>query len=154
MKNEPTKVIPRVLLFFIDLSITFLGVALIALPYVFRMLPVKILSIHFFGDSYQSSLIFFMVCIAIFLAMINETRKILKTLIHNSVFGDLNPKYFKRISVLCYILAGVFLYKTIVDFSMPTPLMALTFFFLGLFTHVMSFLFIRAHREKSNNPSE
>jgi len=154
VKKEPVKIIPKVLLFFIDLAITILGLALIALPYVFRMLPVRILSIHFFGDSYQSSLIFFMVCIALFLAMINETRKILKTLVRSSVFGDLNPKYFKRISVLCYILAGVFLFKTLVDFSMPTPLMALTFVFLGLFTHVMSHLFINASIEKNNNPPD
>jgi hypothetical protein len=148
VKNEPTQVLPKVLLFFIDLAITILGLSLVALPYVFRMLPVKIISINFFGDSYQASLIFFMVCTALFLAMINETRKILKTLVRGSVFGELNPKYFKRISVLSYILAVVFLYKTIVDFSMPTPLMTLTFIFLGLFSNVMSKLFINASAEK------
>ncbi len=152
MKNEPVNIIPKVLMFFINLSIIVLGAALIALPYVFRMLPVRILSIHFFGDSYQSSLVFFMLCTALFLAMINEIRKVLKTLVRGSVFGELNPKYFKRIAVLSYILAGVFLYKTIVDFSMPTPLMSLTFIFLGLFTHVLSFLFVKASDEKNNPP--
>ncbi|MEX1308352.1 MAG: hypothetical protein AB1Z19_07485 [Eubacteriales bacterium] len=152
MKKEPVKVLPKTLLFFIDLSILILVGALIALPYVFRMLPVRILSIHFFGDSYQSSLIFFMVCTALFLAIINETRKVLKTLVRGSVFGELNPKYFRRIAVLSYILAGVFLYKTIVDFSMPTPLMSLTFIFLGLFSHVLSYLFINASTEKENPP--
>ena len=152
MKNEPINIIPKVLMFFINLSIIVLGAALIALPYVFRMLPVRILSIHFFGDSYQSSLVFFMLCTALFLAMINEIRKVLKTLVRGSVFGELNPKYFRRIAVLSYILAGVFLYKTIVDFSMPTPLMSLTFIFLGLFTHVLSFLFVKASDEKNNPP--
>ncbi len=152
MKKEPIKVLPRVLLFFIDLAITFLGLALVALPYIFRMLPVKILSIHFFGDSYQASLVFFMICTALFLAMINEARKVLKTLVRGSVFGELNPKYLMRISVLSFILAGVFFYKTLVDFSMPTPLMALTFIFIGLFSNVLSKLFINASAEKNNPP--
>ena len=153
MKNKTIDVTPKVLSFFIDLSIILLGAALIALPYVFRMLPVRILSIHFFGDSYQSSLIFFMVCTALFLAIINETRKVLKTINYKTAFGELNPKYFKRIAVLSYILAGVFLFKTIVDFSMPTPLMSLTFIFLGFFSHVLSHLFTKASAE-IKNPSK
>jgi len=144
--------LPKVLLFLIDISIMFLGLALIALPYVFRMLPVNILSIHFFGDSYQSSLAFFMIATVLFLAIINETRKVLKTIVKKTVFGELNAKYFKRIAMLSYALALLFLYKTIVDFSMPTPLMSITFVFLGLFSHMLSHLFNKANTEENNPP--
>ena len=153
MKEKTTKVLPKILLYIIDISILILGVALIALPYVFRMLPVKIISIHFFGDSYQNSLIFFMVCTALFLAIINETRKVLKTIVRDTVFSALNVTYFKRIGYLSYILAAVFLYKSIVDFSMPTPLMSLTFLFLGIFGHVLSYVFLKASNERAHDPT-
>lgn|GEM_PF-1949481 len=144
MKKKIKESLPKVLLFFIDICIMLLGVVLIILPYVFRMLPVNILSIHFFGDSYQSSLVFFMICTALFLGIINETRKILKTITKSTPFSELNVKYFRRIAILSYILAAVFLYKTIVDFSMPTPLMSLTFIFMGLFSNVLSKVFLKA----------
>lgn len=145
MNEKRATTIPKVLLFFIDITILFLAAALIALPYVFRMLPVDILSIHFFGDSYQSSLTFFMICTILFLGIINETRKVLKTMVRKNPICELNSKYFKRIAYLSYVLAAVFLYKTIVDFSMPTPLMSITFIFLGIFTHVLSFIFYKAN---------
>ncbi len=151
MKEKTVAVLPKVLLYIIDISILILGVALIALPYIFRMLPVRIISIHFFGDSYQYSLIFFMVCTALFLAIINETRKVLKTIVRGTVFSTLNVVYFKRIAYLSYTLAAVFLYKSIVDFSMPTPLMCLTFLFLGIFGHVLSYVFDKASQERAHD---
>ena len=150
MTDKAIKTLPKGLLFFIDFSIMLLGATLVALPYVFRMLPVSILSIHFFGDSYQSSLIFFMVCAALFIGIINEVRKILKTIVKKTVFEKEVVKYFNRIAYLCYVLAAVFVFKTIIDFSMPTPLMALTFIFLGLFTHVLMHLFNKAVQEKTD----
>ncbi len=142
------KKIPRVLLFIIDSTIMLLGALLLALPYVFRMLPVSIISIHFFGDSYQSSLIFFMVCLVLFLAIINETRKLLKLMVYKTIFCQLTVKYFKRIGALSFVLSIVFIYKTIVDFSTPTPLMALTFIFIGIFTYSLSFICHKAKIEK------
>lgn len=148
MNEKKANIIPKVLLFLIDISILILGAALIALPFVFRMLPVNILSIHFFGDSYQSSLVFFMVCTLLFLGIINETRKVLKTMVRKDPICELNIKYFKRIAYLSYVFAAVFIFKTIVDFSMPTPLMSLTFLFLGIFTHVLSYIFYKANNSK------
>lgn len=127
-----------------------LGATFLALPYIFRILPVNILSIHFFGDSYQSSLIFFMVCTALFIGMINEIRKILKTIVKKTVFSKETAKYFNRVAYLSYILAAVFVFKTIVDFSMPTPLMAITFIFVGLFSHILMHLFKKAAQEKTD----
>ena len=148
--NNLTKKIPNILLIVIDITIMFLGVTLLALPYVFRMLPVKLLSIHFFGDSYQSSLIFFMICLVLFIGIINEARKLLKLMVADTIFSELSVKYLRRISYLSFGLAVVFIYKTFVDFSMPTPLMALTFVFLGIFTYSLSYIFLKATTEKQS----
>jgi len=150
LNKKTQSALPAVLMGVIDFAIIILGFTLIALPYIFRMLPVRIISIHFFGDSYQYSLIFFMVCTTLFLALLNEVRKILKTFLRETVFSALNVKYFKRIAYLSYILAAVFMYKTLVDFSMPTPLMSLTFIFLGIFSHVLSYLFLKASEERAH----
>jgi hypothetical protein len=151
---DKTTTIPTVLLFIIDSVIIFLGLTLLALPFVFRMLPVKLISIHFFGDSYQASLLFFMVSIILFLAIINEVRKILKLMVSKTIFCELTAKYFKRIAYISFALAVVFIYKTFVDFSMPTPLMALTFVFLGIFSYVMNFIFLKSNAEFNKMQSD
>jgi len=124
---------------------------IIMLPFVFRWLSEDIFNTYFMSNSYYFSLIFVEVCGIVMWFLLNEIRKIFKTLEKEEPFIENNVVHLKRSAKLCLVLGILFLVKTILDFSLLSPVMMICFFIGCLFLLVLAAVFEKGIKVKSEN---
>ncbi len=128
------------------------GLIIIALPFVFRLLPSDIFNTYFLGNSYYFSMIFLEICGIITWFFLNEIRKIFKTLEEEGEpFVQHNVLHLRRCAWMCLALSFMFLVKTIVDFSLLSPVMMIAFFLGCLFLRVLADVFVKGIKVKAEN---
>lgn len=126
-------------------------IIIIGLPFVFRQLPNDLFNTYFMSNSYYFSLVFVEVCGIILWFLLNEIRKIFKTLEEEEPFVQHNVLHLKRSARLCFVLSVLFLVKTIVDFSLLSPVMMISLFVACLFLRVLAAVFEKGIKVKSEN---
>jgi len=112
-----------------------------------------------FVDTYTSSfshnrwltLAFLEVCGALCWMVLLMLQRLLTTVIRKSPFEQVNVKYLKLISYFCAGAALVLIVKTIVDFSVLTPVVAVISLLASFFCQVLAAVFDKAIRIKNEN---
>jgi hypothetical protein len=123
----------------------------IALPFVVHWLPNDLFNRYFFSNSELFSTVFIEVCGILFWVVINEIRKIFKSLDEDEPFVSHNVLHLTRCAWLFLILSALFVLKTIVDFTLLSPVMMIALFIAGLFCRVLAEVFDKAIKVKNEN---
>lgn len=103
------------------------------------------------GENYYFLIGFFYVTGFFCLAILNEMRKIFKTLNRRNPFRMDNVRSLKRISACSFITAAAYVAKIIFYNSFLTVIMAMVFIIAGLFTIIMAEVFKQAVEVKEEN---
>jgi uncharacterized membrane-anchored protein YitT (DUF2179 family) len=129
-----------------------LGIAIIiALPFVFRLIPNDVFDKYFLSNSYVFSLIFVEICGILIWIVLNEIRKIFKSLSLGEPFIKHNVLHLKRSAWLFLVLSVLFLIKTVVNFTLLSPVLMIAFFVACLFCRVLAEVFDKAILVKNEN---
>lgn len=83
--------------------------------------------------------------------ILNQLRKMIKTVMHKNCFVDNNVKSLKLMGKVSLTIAVIFIIEL---FFLPTPVtfvIILTFFIAGIFSHVLACVFEEAVRYKEEN---
>lgn len=117
---------------------------LIALPFVYRLMPQSLIDQYFLRGNFQLSLLFIEVSGVLFWLILNEARKILRTLSRGGPFLPQNVVSLKRISLLFLLLSALIFIKMVIDWSLLTVLLILFCIVAGLVCRVLAAAFDRA----------
>ncbi len=126
-------------------------VIIVAMPFIFYLLPDTLLDKYFMSESSTFSMIFIEVCGILMWIVLNEIRKIFKTLDEGEPFVVHNVLHLKRSAWLFMVLTALFVAKTIVNISLLSPVMMIALFVAGLFCRVLAEVFEKAIKVKKEN---
>jgi len=133
------------------LDLVFLGGLgiLITLPYVLRwyMNALSLTS----SENYNFLLGFLYITGVVCLVLVNEIRKIFKTLNRRNPFMLDNVKSLNRVGVACFIIAAAYLVKIFFYNSVLTAIITMVFIIAGLFSVVLAEVFRQAIEVKEEN---
>ena len=133
------------------LDLVFLGGLgiLITLPYVLRwyMNALSLTS----SENYNFLLGFLYITGVVCLGLVNEIRKIFKTLNRRNPFMLDNVKSLNRVGVACFIIAAAYLVKIFFYNSVLTAIITMVFIIAGLFSVVLAEVFRQAIEVKEEN---
>ena len=133
------------------LDLVFLGGLgiLITLPYVLRwyMNALSLTS----SENYNFLLGFLYITGVVCLVLVNEIRKIFKTLNRRNPFMLDNVKSLNRVGVACFIIAAAYLVKILFYNSVLTAIITMVFIIAGLFSVVLAEVFRQAIEVKEEN---
>lgn len=133
------------------LDLVFLGglAILITLPYVLTWY-MKALSLTS-SENYAFLLGFLYITGVVCLGLVNEIRKIFKTLNRRNPFMLDNVKSLNRVGIACFIIAAAYLVKIFFYNSVLTAIITMVFIIAGLFSVVLAEVFRQAIEVKEEN---
>ncbi len=133
------------------LDLVFLGGLgiLITLPYVLTWY-MNALSLNS-SENYNFLLGFLYITGVVCLGLVNEIRKIFKTLNRRNPFMLDNVKSLNRVGVACFIIAVAYLVKIFFYNSVLTAIITMVFIIAGLFSVVLAEVFRQAIEVKEEN---
>lgn len=103
------------------------------------------------NENYYFLLIFLYVTGFFALMILNETRKIFKTLNRHNPFMMDNVKSLKRVSIACFVISAAYIVKMIFYNSIFTMIVMMGFIIAGLFAVIISEVFKQAVEVKEEN---
>jgi hypothetical protein len=126
---------------------------LIALPFLVAPMTQDTVVSHVSSAAQNRwvTLAFLEVCGAICWVILLFLQRLLSTVIKTSPFETINVRYLKYISYLCAGAAVVLIAKSIVDFSILTPVLAVLALLSGMFCQTLAAVFDKAIRIKEEN---
>ncbi len=145
--------IPLILQRMLEITLVLGTVFIIALPFMTALLDERLVAGYFTGtsnDKWLSFALLEMCCICCWFILI-FLRKLLKTVIKSSPFVYNNVLYLKYTSYVCAAAALVLIVKTLVDFTVLTPVVAILAVLASLFCQTLAAVFDKAIRLKDEN---
>jgi len=145
--------IPLILKRMLQILMVLGAVFIVALPFMTAMMSEHIINEYFTGASNDKWLSFvFLELVALCCWFILFfLHKLLKTVIESSPFVQKNVLYLKYTSYVCAAAALVLIGKTIADFTVLTPVVAVLAVLASLFCQTLAAVFDKAVRLKDEN---
>lgn len=103
------------------------------------------------SENYYFLLGFLYITGIVCLGLVNEIRKIFKTLNRRNPFMMDNVKSFKRVGWACFIIAAAYILKIFFYNSVLTAIITMVFIIAGLFAIVLAEVFRQAIEVKEEN---
>lgn len=103
------------------------------------------------SENYYFLLGFLYISGLVCLVLVNEVRKIFKTLNRRNPFMMDNVKSLNRIAVACFIIAAAYIVKIFFYNSVLTMIITMVFIIAGLFSIVLAEVFRQAVEVKEEN---
>jgi len=145
--------IPLILKRMLEFLLVVSPVVLLLLPFLFASFKQE--TVNTFISSYTQNrwitFTFIEVCGVFCWLILLMLQKLLKTVICGSPFVQSSVRYLKYISYFCAGIAFVLLIKTVVDFSVMTPVIAIVALLSSLFCQTLAMVFDKAIRIKDEN---
>ena len=145
--------IPLILKRMIEFLLFVSPALLVALPLIVAPLEQSIVNEHIssYAQNRWITLAFIEACGVICWLILLMLQRLLTTVIRLSPFEYKNVKYLKYISYLCAAAALVLIGKTVFDFSILTPVVAVIAMLSSLFCQTLAAVFDKAIRLKNEN---
>lgn len=144
--------IPKVLMRILELLLILSPLLMIAMPFVFGLIRTDVVvSEMSWAKSKLVTLIFLEVCGVICWFALFMLHKLLKTVITTTPFVFNNVRYLKYISYLFAAAGVILIVKTIIDFSILTPVIAVLALLASMFCQTLAAVFDKAIRIKEEN---
>ena len=145
--------IPLILQRMLEITLILGTIFIIALPFMIALMDERLVAGYFTGTSNDKWLSFALLelcCICCWFILI-FLRKLLKTVIKSSPFVYNNVLYLKYTSYVCAAAALVLIVKTLIDFTVLTPVVAILAVLASLFCQTLAAVFDKAIRLKDEN---
>ena len=145
--------IPLILQRMLEITLILGTIFIIALPFMTAFMDERLVARYFTGTSNEKWLSFALLelcCICCWFILI-FLRKLLRTVIKSSPFVYNNVLYLKYTSYVCAAAALVLIAKTLVDFTVLTPVVAILAVLASLFCQTLAAVFDKAIRLKDEN---
>lgn len=145
--------IPIILQRMLEVLLVISPLAIIAMPFIFLYVDSDFVNRNISGGAQDKwlSFPFIMICSICCWFILLFLQKLLKTVNVSSPFVIKNVQYLKYISYLCAFMAFVLIVKTLVDFSVMTPVVAILGLLSFLFCQTLAWVFDKAIRLKDEN---
>jgi hypothetical protein len=134
------------------LDISFFGGIVLAVGLWIFIVPIH--DYYYLADQWN----YFSIQFATFMAagtlglfIVNDVRRIFRSINDHTPFSRENEKALKRIAYFCFAIAAVFVIKTIFGYSVLSVLFLIVFILAGLFMIVLSEVFREAVDAKIEN---
>jgi drug/metabolite transporter (DMT)-like permease len=145
--------IPLILQRMLEITLVIGTIFTVALPFMTGLMDERVINSYFTGTSNDKWMSFtllelcsiFCWFIAFFL------RKLLRTVIKSSPFVHENVRYLKYTSYLCAAAGLVLIVKSIADFTVLSPVVAILAVLASLFCQTLAAVFDKAVRLKDEN---
>lgn len=145
--------IPLILKRMLEIMMVLGAVFIVALPWMTAMMSERIISGYFTGASNDKWLSFtFLELVALCCWFILFfLQKLLKTVLESSPFVYKNVLYLKYTSYVCAAAALVLIGKSLADFTVLSPVVAVIALLASLFCQTLAAVFDKAVRLKDEN---
>jgi len=145
--------IPLILKRMLEVLLVVGPLLMIALPIIFSGLSQQDVNVHVSSHANNRwiTMAFLEICGVFCWFILFFLRRLLKTVIKTSPFVYANVKYLKYISYYCAGSALFLIVKSVVDFSILTPVVAVVALLASLFCQVLAAVFDKAIRLKNEN---
>ena len=145
--------IPLILQRLLEITLVLGTIFIIALPFMTALMDERIINGYFTGtsnDKWLSFALLEMCCLCCWFIIV-FLRKLLKTVIKSSPFVFNNVLYLKYTSYVCAAAALVLVVKSLIDFTVLTPVVAVLAVLASLFCQTLAAVFDKAIRLKDEN---
>lgn len=146
--------IPLILKRMLEAVMILAPMLMIALPFIPATIDeTTYVSSHLSGSSQNVwiTFLFLEVCGIFCWFILLFLQRLLSTTIKSSPFVQKNVSYLKYISYLCAVVALVLIIKSLVDFSVLTPVLAVVAMLASLFCQTLAAVFDKAIKLKDEN---
>lgn len=145
--------IPLILQRMLEVLLVISPVVIIAMPFVFFHVSQDFINTYIAGGAQDRWLAFTFIeiCSVSCWFILLFLQKLFKTVNMSSPFVYDNVRYLKYISYICAFMAFVLIVKTLVDFSVMTPVVAILGLLSCLFCQTLAWVFDKAIRLKDEN---
>ncbi len=145
--------IPLILKRMLEITLVLGTIFIIALPIMTAMMKDSIINSYFTGASQNKWLSFALLelcCVCCWFILL-FLQKLLKTVIESSPFVYKNVLYLKYTSYVCAAAFVLLVVKSLVDFTVLTPVVAVLAILASLFCQTLAAVFDKAIRLKDEN---
>ncbi|MBE5876698.1 MAG: DUF2975 domain-containing protein [Lachnospiraceae bacterium] len=147
MKKESIIVITKYLLDFMFFS----GILItISLPWSVRWVA-NYFQYEVFANQYNEVVIIYFILGLLALAIVNELRKMFRTVLKDDCFVTDNVVSLQRMGTYSFMIAAVCLVRTLLYLTVAMLVLVLVFVIAGLFSKVLAFVFDKAITYKLEN---
>lgn len=147
MKKESIILITKYLLDFMFFS----GILVtVSLPWTIRIIA-EIFPFQVFVTQYNEVVIIYFVLGLLALAILNELRKMFRTVLNDDCFITANVVSLQRMGTYSFMIAAICLVRAFLYLTIAMLILVLVFVVAGLFSKVLAFVFDKAVNYKLEN---